>query len=64
MNESVAREVSARVLEVGRLLDETAALVIASSSKEEADAYKQAIGKVLGELLSEVMNPLYREHPS
>ena len=64
MNESVAREVGARVLEIGRLLDETAALVVASSSKEEADAYKQSIGKVLGELLLEVINPLYREHPS
>lgn len=59
----VAAEVSVRVLEVNRLLNEAAAIVHARSSSKESSMFRQAIGQVLGELLLGVVNPLYQHHP-
>jgi hypothetical protein len=63
MDVATAREVSARALEVARLLDDSVAVVVASASPDDAASYKQAVGKVMAELLLEIVNPLYREHP-
>ncbi len=33
-------------------------------SPEEFRAYRRAVGKVMAEMVLEIMNPLYKEHPS
>lgn len=60
---NVAAEVSKCLLEANRLLNQAVAVANAGSSMEEFSAFRLAIGKVLGELLVEVVNPLYRQHP-
>lgn len=59
----VAEKISSLVLQCGRELDESVALVKESCSDEEFSTYRKAIGKIMGELLIEVMNPLYKLHP-
>jgi hypothetical protein len=62
-DQQLAAEVGERVLEVNRLLNETASLVQSRGTNEEAAAFRLAIGRVLGELLFDVVNPLYQQHP-
>jgi hypothetical protein len=59
----VAAEVSKLMLEFGSRLDASVALVQVKCSATELQAYRRAIGKIMGEMLLEVMNPLYRKHP-
>jgi hypothetical protein len=63
-NEAIARELSEALLDCSRRLHDTVRLVEVSCDADELKVYRLAIGKVLGEMLFEVMNPLYREHPS
>jgi hypothetical protein len=62
-NERVSREISELMLDIGRRLDASVATVELSCGESELRAYRRAVGKVLGEVLLEVLNPLYREHP-
>jgi hypothetical protein len=64
MKRESAEVVSAVMLEFGRRLDETVALVCNTErDQNEAQRYKRAVGRILGEMLIEVLNPLYAEHP-
>jgi hypothetical protein len=45
-------------------LDESVALVRDECSAEELKKYRRAVGKVMGEILLEVLNPLYAKHPA
>jgi hypothetical protein len=45
-------------------LDKSVALVRDECSAEELKIYRRAVGKVLGEMLLEIMQPLYAKHPS
>lgn len=63
-NQQVAGQVSQRVLEVNRLLNDALLVVSEKCPEEEASAFRLAIGQVLGELLLAVINPLYRQHPA
>jgi hypothetical protein len=38
-------------------------MVMEQCSKEEYQAYRRAVGKVMGAMLTEIMDPIYREHP-
>ncbi len=60
----VAKQVSDLMLEFSGRLDGSVAFVIKASSSEEATVYRSAVGKILGEILLEVLNPLYARHPS
>lgn len=62
-DKKLAKEVSAHLLDVYQILNQSIASVDASANKQEADKYKQAIARILGELLLEVVNPLYQQHP-
>jgi len=59
----VASEVSRRVLEVNRLLEEAVSLVDQRCPEAETSKFRRAVGHVLGALLLDVVNPLYRSHP-
>ena len=61
------REVAAHVLtlafEASAKLNESIHIVLASESKDEVPEFKRAVGAVLAELLTEILNPIIREHP-
>jgi hypothetical protein len=59
----IAEGVSKLMLEFGGRLDGSIAAVREGCSDEEFRAYRLAVGKILAEMLLEVMNPLYLEHP-
>lgn len=60
---TVAREISDLMVEFGSRLDASIKRVQDACSAEEFQAYRRAVGKIMGDMLVEVMNPLYSEHP-
>jgi hypothetical protein len=63
MKKEIAQQISALLLECGANLDKSVELVSANSSEDEALQYKRAVGKIMAEMLLEIMNPIYSEHP-
>jgi hypothetical protein len=62
-SKDVAKEISLLMLEYGAKLDASVALVQQTCGEAELRAYKQAIGILMGDMLMNVMNPLYAQHP-
>lgn len=62
-DKQLAADINDRVLRVNDLLNEMANLVQKNGLESELRPFCFAIGKVSGELLFSVANPLYREHP-
>lgn len=60
---AIAKEISDLMLKYGARLDASVAQVQKRASAQEFEAYRAAIGKILGAMLLEVMNPLYARHP-
>lgn len=63
-NESSASEVSALMLDVSERLNASIRMVQETCNEEDFKTYRRAVGKIMGEILLEVLNPLYMEHPS
>jgi hypothetical protein len=59
----IAESVSKLMLEFGGRLDASMVAVQDNCSEAEFHAYRLAVGKILGDMLLEVMNPLYQQHP-
>jgi hypothetical protein len=62
-DKSVARQISDLMIEFSARIDRSILTVQEKCSPEEFKAYRLATAKVLGEILLEVLNPLYDEHP-
>ncbi|WP_266160231.1 hypothetical protein [Dyella silvatica] len=62
-NEQVAKQISELMLEYGARLDESIILVMENCPEDEFKRYRMAAGRILGEMLLEIMNPLYAKHP-
>lgn len=62
-NESTAAQIRLLILDIGRRLDESVAQVQHSCPPDEFQRYRRAVGIVMGEILLQVMNPLYAQHP-
>jgi len=60
----VAKEISGLMIEFSGRLDGSIAKVREQCSPEEFAVYRRAVGRIMGEMLLEVLNPLYAEHPS
>lgn len=60
----VARRISDLMIEFSGRLDKSILMVKEHCPSEEFETYRRAVGHILGEMLLEVMNPLYAEHPS
>ncbi|WP_395641747.1 hypothetical protein [Rudaea sp.] len=58
----VARRISDLMLDVSGKLNDSI-LDVVRSSPEDAENYKRAIGFLLGGILLDVLNPLYKAHP-
>lgn len=59
----VAKQISELMLEYGKKLDHSVKLVLENCSKQELFDYRRAVGKIMGDILTEIMNPLYANHP-
>jgi len=62
-DKDIAKEISQLMLEYAAKLDVSVALVKQKCSMEEFEAYRKAVGTVMGYMLLDVMNPLYEKHP-
>ncbi|MGB8592986.1 MAG: hypothetical protein WA674_08380 [Candidatus Acidiferrales bacterium] len=60
----IAKQVSDLMIEFSGRLDGSIATVRDQCSPEEFATYRRAVGRIMGEMLLEVLNPLYAEHPS
>lgn len=62
-NKAVACEIKDLMLEIGGKLDASLAVVQERCSGDEFCHYREFVGRLMGELLLEVMNPIYSSHP-
>jgi|HubBroStandDraft_5_1064220.scaffolds.fasta_scaffold2847277_1 hypothetical protein len=60
----IAKQISELMQDCTAQLDGSVALVRDKCSAEELHIYRRAVGKVMGEILLEVLNPLYAKHPT
>lgn len=51
------------MLRFGKELDEFVAVVQSRCDQDEFNAYREAVGFIMGEMLIKIMNPLYEKHP-
>jgi hypothetical protein len=59
-----AKQVSELMLHIGKQLDGSLHVIQSMCTPDEFKAYRQCIGKIMGEILLSVLNPLYAEHPA
>ena len=62
-NESIAQNVSELMLDIAKMLDTSLVQVQKNCSTTEFEQYRQVIGRLMGEMLTEVMNPIYSRYP-
>jgi hypothetical protein len=60
---AIAEQISQLMIDIGARLDSSVILVQSQCSAEEFAVYRRAVGTIMGEMLLEVMNPLYAQHP-
>jgi hypothetical protein len=63
-SEAVAKSISDLMVDCSARLNASTAYVRDNCTAEEFKIYRRAVGKVMGEILLEIMNPLYEKHPS
>ncbi|WP_153020685.1 hypothetical protein [Pseudomonas sp. BMS12] len=59
----LAVEISRILLEVSGRIDETIAIVHQQSSELESQEYCRAAGAIMGAILTEILNPIFKSHP-
>jgi hypothetical protein len=60
----VAEKVNALMLEIGAKLNASIADVENSCPEEEFVNYHRVVGKIMGAMLLDIMNPIYAAHPA
>ena len=63
MKQDVAREISALMLETTEKLDQSVRRMRAQLPAAEFGTYGRAVGTILADIIMEVLDPLYAEHP-
>ena len=63
MKSDVAREISALMLETTEKLDRSVRGMQAQLPASEFGTYGRAVGTILANIIMEVLDPLYAEHP-
>lgn len=61
---NIATTVSKLMLDVSDRLEESVVMIKKSSAPDEFTNYRGAVAGILGEILINVLNPIYSEHPS
>jgi hypothetical protein len=60
---ALAQEVSTLMLEYGARLNDLVARAQVACPDSEFQQFRRGIGTVMGNMLLEIMNPLYKQHP-
>jgi hypothetical protein len=63
-NSNSAKEINQLMLDIFRRVDESVALVRKTCSAEEAASYSKAAGRVAAAIMMDVLEPLYKNHPT
>lgn len=63
MKTEIARQISQEVNDVMGRLDNSVRLVMDNCTEDEFKQYRTAIGRVMGALVLDVLNPLYEGNP-
>lgn len=63
-NTNTAKRISDLMLDISGQLDESVATVKMTCPPEEFESYRRSVGRILGQVLLDVLNPLYAEHPT
>ena len=63
MQQDVAREISTLMLETTEKLDQSVRRMRAELPPAEFGTYGRAVGTILADIIMEVLDPLYAEHP-
>jgi hypothetical protein len=59
----IAKQITDMMLDTAHRLDKSLAEVRDKCPQEEFHDYRKAVGRVLAEMLLEVLNPLFAKHP-
>ena len=58
-----AQQISDGLLEASRLMNDVVSIAKEEATPEEFIAIRNAVGTAMGELLTEILNPLYYHYP-
>jgi hypothetical protein len=64
MNLDVAERISTLMLQISAHLDQSIALIRDTGTVEEFEAYRRAVGMLMGSILLDIEEPIFKEHPS
>jgi hypothetical protein len=62
-DKEMAGEISSLMLEIGARLNGSLSRVQERCPNGEFEAYRAAVGRLVGEMFVEVMRPIYLQHP-
>lgn len=62
-DKAIADEISGLMLDIGGKLNASLAQVQNKCTAAEFERYRGAVAQVMGDMLVEVMNPIYLRHP-
>ena len=60
----VAAELSALMIELSKRVDDSIRMVMETCDREDFEAYRRGAGRVMGYIFLDVLDPLWRAHPS
>ena len=63
MRKEIADHISRVMLDVAAKLNDSIRLVQENCEEGEFRTYRGSVGRIMGLMLTEIMNPLYGEHP-
>lgn len=63
MNKELSKTVSDSMISIGNTLNATLIAIQEVCPESEYLQYRDAIARILGEILLEILNPIYQEHP-
>jgi hypothetical protein len=63
-NRDIAQQIAGLMLEFGARIDKSISLVQDRGTPEDFAQYRAAAGVVMGDILLEILNPLFRQHPN
>jgi hypothetical protein len=62
-NREIAQNISELMLDFAERLNKSLYLIKEKCSEEEFKIYRRGVGYILGNISTEVLNELYKEHP-
>ena len=63
MNKDTSESLTDLMLKVSGWMDQSVGLVRDTCDDAEFESYRRNVGNVMGLILTEILNPIYKEHP-